>query len=254
MCCNNPSLFIPLQCSTQHQRSFSLFPRSACDEYISPSLAVSYVSPARAVYTVPAPAVVYINPAPAASLLLQHLQCMLHWRPWTSLSSSWRELCRACSVVECISPAPVVSYASPSPAVYAASAPLVKVHLPSTSRESCRASSRRGPHFSSSCSVCLTSSSGGARQSCASGELRHASFCSVCCVSSNLEHTSLPPATSNASPAPTGHAVPALGRVEHSSPAGQPRGAQNVAVETKSEPHNPWFVPGSALQAGRASC
>ena len=69
MCCNNPSLLLPLQMQyTAPAIIFSVPSKPAVPapvmEYISPSLAVSY---ARVVYTVPAPAVVYINPAPAAS-------------------------------------------------------------------------------------------------------------------------------------------------------------------------------------------
>ena len=145
-------------------------------------------------------------------MLLQHLQ-------WTFLSSSCRELWRAssCGRVVHLSHSCCVLRLSITCCVCRISS-LGEVHLPSTSRESCRASSRRGPHFSSSCSVRRTGSSGGARQSYASGERRHASSCSVCCFSSN---SGAHPSGASNEPriASTHRACRTSSRVEHGSPA-----------------------------------
>ena len=53
-------------------------------------------------------------------------------------------------------------------------------HLSGTSRKLCRASSRCGVHFYSSCSLCRSTSIGGVRESRANGEHRRASANGAC--------------------------------------------------------------------------
>ena len=137
------------------------------------------------------------------------------------LSSTSRKLCRASSCGGVHLSRSCCELVSPTPAGTRGG-----VHFSSTNRKSCRASSCRGPHVSSPCSVCRASSSGGARQSRASCELRHSCGHCVCrtstsggvhqsrtsselCRASSCnvrpvgKHISPAPAMSYASPAPT---------------------------------------------------
>ena len=153
MCCNNPSLLMPLQM-----------------QYTAPAIIVSVPSkPA-----VPAPVMEYISPSLAVSYarVVYTQSCACHELCFSSIySACCTGACRRghlspapgvsdavpAPVVEYISPAPFVSYASPSPAVYAASAPLVK-YISQAPAVSHAAPAPVVDHISPSPAVCVCAS------------------------------------------------------------------------------------------------
>ena len=101
--------------------------KSAEDSRGGQRLLTSWMRPKSPPAPAVAPVVEYISPAPAVN----HTASAL--------------------VENYISPAPVVRYASPAPAVCAVPAPVVEYISPTPARKLCRASSRCGVHFYSSC-------------------------------------------------------------------------------------------------------